>query len=94
MSKIVDDLIEDEEREAWEYDYSIMLACQFIKQKLIPLLEDFEENNPDENYIDGSATHALFITLVQILGEMGFSEHDLKEEVTAYIDTTIGETLH
>lgn len=94
MSKIVDDLIEDEEREAWEYDYSIMLACQFIKQKLIPLLEDFEENNPDENYIDGSATHALFITLIQLLGEMGFTEEDLKEEVATYIDSSIGETIH
>ena len=94
MSKIVDELIEDEEREAWEYDYSIMLACHFIREKMIPLLEEFEQNNPDENYIDGSATHALFITLVQILGEMGFSEEDLKEEVATYIDATMGETIH
>jgi hypothetical protein len=94
MSKIVDDLIEDEEREAWEYDYSIMLACQFIKDKMVPLLEDFEQNNPDENYIDGSATHALFITLVQLLGEIGFTEEELKDEVMTYFDSSIGETLH
>jgi hypothetical protein len=94
MSKIVDEIIADEDREAWEYDYSIMIACQFIKNKMIPLLADFEENNTDENYVDGSATHALFITLIQILGEMGFTEEDLKDEVETYLNSSLGETIH
>jgi hypothetical protein len=94
MSKITDDLIEDEEHEAWEYDYSIMVACKFIKSKVIPLLDDFEEHNPDENYIDGSATHALFITLIQLLGTMGFSEEELKDEIDTYLNSNLGETLH
>lgn len=94
MSKIADELIEDEDREAWEYDYSIMLACQFIKAKIIPLLEEFEEHNTDKNYIDGTATHALFITLMQILGDMGFSEEELIDEVATYINSSAGETLH
>lgn len=94
MSKLTDDLMDDEEREAWEYDYSIMISCQFIKDKLLPLLEEFEANNSDENYIDGSATHALFITLIQVMGDIGFTEEDLKEEVSVYMNSSEGETLH
>lgn len=93
MSKIVDG-IDEEEHEAWEYEYSIMLACQFIKQDLIPLLAEFEDNNKDENYVDGSATHALFISLIQILGDMGFSDEELKSEVDTYLNSSEGETLH
>lgn len=94
MSKLADELIEDEDRESWEYDYSIMLACQFIKAKIIPLLEEFEENNTDKNYVDGTATHALFITLMQILADMGFSEEELVDEVATYVHSSAGETIH
>lgn len=94
MTKLVNELIEEEERETWEYEHSIELACDFIETDILPLLAEFELNNEDANYIDGSATHALFVTLLQTMSNMGYTTDDLKEEIDTYMNSSAGETLH
>lgn len=94
MTKLVKELIEEDEREAWEYEHSVELACDFIENDILPLLEEFEGNNADKNYIDGSATHALFVTLLQTMNAMGYTPEDLKEEIDTYMVQSLGETLH
>lgn len=92
-TKLTEEMTEDE-HEQWEHEYSVTIACDFLEKNIVPLLEDFEYNNSDENYIDGSATHALFVTMIQSLAEMGFTEDDLIEDVKTYIHGYLGATLH
>lgn len=94
MAKQSKEIIEDDEPEAWEYEHSIELACDFIQTDILPLLAEFEFNNEDTNYIDGSATHALFVTLLQSMSNMGYTPQDLKDEIDTYMNSSVGEVLH
>ena len=94
MTKLVNDLIEEDEREAWEYEHSIELACEFVQNDIIPLLEDFESNTQDANYITGSAVHALFVTILYTMVDMGYTVEELKDEIDNHMNSSAGETLH
>jgi hypothetical protein len=94
MSKQLTTEVQEDEHEEWEHEYSIMLACDFLQKNIVPLLEEFEFNNSDENYVDGSATHALFVTLIQSLADMGFTEEDLMDDIKSYMNSSLGATLH
>jgi hypothetical protein len=83
-----------EEIETQMVEDSADLAIDFIYEKLLPLLDNFEENNEDPTYVYGVATHGLFVELVQRLGEMGYTEKDLRKEIKVYLNNSFGQVIH
>jgi hypothetical protein len=89
MSKIkVVKAIEDS-----QYEYSAEIANEFIEDEILSKLDEFELAN-DDNYIYGMATHGLFAECVARLGEMGYTEKDLKKELKIWLNTSIGQVIH
>ena len=80
--------------EVEQIENSALLACDFIYDTIIPLLEEFENNNDDPEYIPGIATHGLFVALIQELADLGYTQKDLNKEIKTYMNTSVGETLH
>lgn len=73
---------------------SAEIASDFIHDELIPLLENFESDNDYKDYIQGIATHGLFVELVQRMGELGYTEKDLRKEIKIYLNSSIGQIIH
>lgn len=86
--------IEEEVYEEWQYEESGKKASEFIETVLMPVLEEFDYGNEDENYIYGTATFGLFIELVPLLANLGYSREDLIEQVSQYVDFVGNKTLH
>lgn len=89
----------EEVKKMLEQEYQLMensasIASDFIHDNILPLLEEFEFNNDDEEYMSGFATHSLFVLLVTRLGEMGYTEKDLRKEIKTYLNSSIGHVLH
>ena len=80
--------------EVEQIEKSALLACDFIYDTLLPLLEEFENDNDDPDYIPGIATHGLFVALIQELADLGYSQKDLNKEIKTYMNTSIGEVVH
>jgi hypothetical protein len=80
--------------EVEQIENSALLACDFIYETLLPLLEEFENDNDDPDYIPGVATHGLFIALIQELADLGYTQKDLNKEIKTYINTSVGEVVH
>ena len=80
--------------EVEQIEKSALLACDFIYDTLLPLLEEFENDNDDPDYIPGVATHGLFVALIQELADLGYTQKDLNREIKTYINTSIGEVVH
>jgi hypothetical protein len=80
--------------EVEQIENSAVLACDFIYDTLLPLLDEFENDNDDPEYIPGIATHGLFVALIQELADLGYTEKDLRKEIKIYMNTSIGEIVH
>ena len=80
--------------EVEQIENSALLACDFIYDTLLPLLEEFENDNDDPDYIPGVATHGLFVALIQELADLGYTQKDLNKEIKTYMNTSIGEVVH
>jgi hypothetical protein len=80
--------------EVEQIENSALLACDFIYETLLPLLEEFENDNDDPDYIPGVATHGLFVALIQELADLGYTQKDLNKEIKTYMNTSIGEVVH
>ena len=80
--------------EVEQIEKSALMACDFIYDTLLPLLEEFENDNDDPDYIPGVATHGLFVALIQELADLGYTQKDLNREIKTYINTSIGEVVH
>ena len=80
--------------EVEQIEKSALLACDFIYDTLLPLLEEFENDNDDPDYIPGVATHGLFVALIQELADLGYTQKDLNKEIKTYMNTSIGEVVH
>jgi ribose 5-phosphate isomerase len=80
--------------EVEQIEKSALLACDFIYDTLLPLLEEFENDNDDPDYIPGVATHGLFVALIQELADLGYTQRDLNKEIKTYMNTSIGEVVH
>ena len=80
--------------EVEQIEKSALSACDFIYDTLLPLLEEFENDNDDPDYIPGVATHGLFVALIQELADLGYTQKDLNREIKTYINTSIGEVVH
>jgi hypothetical protein len=84
----------DTSEEVEQIENSALLACDFIYDTLLPLLDEFENNNDDPDYISGLATHGLFVALIQELADLGYTEKDLRKEIKIYMNTSVGEVVH
>jgi len=84
----------DTAEEVEQIENSALLACDFIYDTLLPLLEEFENDNDDPDYIPGVATHGLFVALIQELADLGYTQKDLNKEIKTYMNTSIGEIVH
>ena len=84
----------DSAEEVEQIENSALLACDFIYDTLLPLLDDFENDNDDPDYIPGIATHGLFVALIQELADLGYTEKDLRKEIKTYMNTSVGEIVH
>ena len=84
----------DTAEEVEQIEKSALLACDFIYDTLLPLLEEFENDNDDPDYIPGVATHGLFVALIQELADLGYTQKDLNKEIKTYMNTSIGEIVH
>ena len=80
--------------EVEQIENSALLACDFIYDTLLPLLEEFENDNDDPDYIPGVATHGLFVALIQELADLGYTQRDLNKEIKTYMNTSLGEVVH
>jgi len=92
--ELVVEIISDEDYEEAQYEYSAGIALDFIKEEILTKLDQFELNNEDDRYVYGVATLGLFNEIVARLGEMGYTEKELKKEVKTWLNTSIGQTLH
>ena len=84
----------DSAEEVEQIENSALLACDFIYDTLLPLLDEFENDNDDPEYIPGIATHGLFVALIQELADLGYTEKDLRKEIKTYMNTSVGEIVH
>ena len=84
----------DSAEEVEQIENSALLACDFIYDTLLPLLDEFENDNDDPEYISGIATHGLFVALIQELADLGYTEKDLRKEIKTYMNTSLGEVVH
>ncbi len=91
-STTVEQTAEDAEME--QYEESVVLAADFLDTEILPLLDDFEENNDDPEYMYGVATHGLFVELIQRLADMGYTEKELKKEIKIYMNSSFGQVVH
>jgi len=80
--------------EVEQIENSALMACDFIYDTLLPLLEEFENENDDPDYIPGIATHGLFVALIQELADLGYTQRDLNKEIKTYMNTSVGEVVH
>ena len=80
--------------EVEQIENSALLACDFIYDTLLPLLEEFENSNDDPDYIPGVATHGLFVALIQELADLGYTQRDLNKEIKTYMNTSVGDVVH
>lgn len=86
--------IEEEAYEDWQYEESGKKASEFIENTIMPLIQDFDYGNEDENYIYGTATFGLFVEILPLLAQLGYAKEDLIEQVEQYVDFVNNRTLH
>lgn len=96
MSKAIDVIeeIEEEAYEDWQYEESGLQASEFIETVLMPTLQEFDYANEDEHYIYGTATFGMFMELIPLLAQLGYSKEDLIDQISQYIDFVENRTLH
>ncbi|MFY8212562.1 MAG: hypothetical protein ACOVLB_07865 [Candidatus Nanopelagicus sp.] len=85
---------EEDSYEDWQYEQSGTMASEFIESVVMPLVNEFDFGNDDEDYIYGTATFGLFIELLPLLGQLGYDKDDLIDQVNLYINYVSNKTLH
>lgn len=84
---------ESEEPTDEEYEQSLEAADEFTTS-ILRVVENFDYDNNDEDYIEGTATMMLWCKLVTELGEMGYTEEELKNLVDEYVHLKHDEIVH
>lgn len=85
---------EVDEFDDYQYELTTELAHDFIDETVMPMLEDFDFNNPSEDYVPGVATFGLFIRVVGSLLLEGFTTEQLKEVIDDFSVESINDTVH
>jgi hypothetical protein len=85
---------EEQEYEDWQYEMSTQCASEFIEDELIPVLDTFDYENENSDYIPGVATYILFTRIVEVLIEQGFTDAELKAQVDNISDVKSYRVVH
>lgn len=85
---------EVDEFDDYQYELTTELAHDFIDETVMPMLEEFDFNNPSEDYVPGVATFGLFIRVVGSLLLEGFTTEQLKEIIDDFSVESINDTVH
>jgi len=95
-NEVIDEIeeLEEDSYEDWQYEQSGTMASKFIETVVMPLVNEFDFGNDDEDYIYGTATFGLFIELLPLLGQLGYAKEDLIEQVNQYVNYVSNRTLH
>jgi hypothetical protein len=96
MSKIteVEEELEEEIYEDWQYETSGVMASEFIEKQIMPLLHEFDFGNEDEYYIYGTATFGVLVEILPLLAQLGYNKDDIIDQVHQYYDFVDSRTLH
>lgn len=92
LSVDFEDLVD--EYDDYQYDITAELSTEFIDATLMPMLDEFDYNNPSEDYVPGMATFGMFTKLIQVLLEEGFTPDQLKESVDEFTVVVVDGTIH
>ena len=82
------------EYEDWQYEMSTSLAVEFIDEQIIPVLDGFDYENADGDYIPGVATYVLFTRIVESLVEQGFTDEEMKRVIAEVGELSNSRVMH
>jgi uncharacterized protein YciU (UPF0263 family) len=91
-NKIADEVTDDSED--YQCDVSFELSIQFIDDVVLPLIDEFDNNNEDEDFIPGYAAYTLYTKLTNQLLCDGYSKDDLKQVIDDFATQHLFEHIH
>jgi hypothetical protein len=77
-----------------QFSQSMDDALIFLDENILEPLIDFDYNNPDKDYVAGSATYALFIEVLEILKESGYTLEDIQKVIKDNEEMPASTVLH
>jgi hypothetical protein len=77
-----------------QFSQSMDDALIFLDENILEPLIDFDYNNPDKDYVAGSATYALFIEVLEILKESGYTLEDIQKVIQDNEEMPASTVLH
>lgn len=86
--------IEDDEFSEEQIAMSTDMAYSFVDEEIIPILEQFDYDNEDEDYVPGVAAFAMYTRIVDVLISEGYSADDLKSVVDDFAAMQHNGLLH
>lgn len=93
-TEVADDLDTEESYEDWEFDYTNEVVQEFLEGTIIPMIETFDFEQNDENYIPGVASFTLFTRIINILLENGWTTEELKHTVDEFCVLGQADNIH
>lgn len=88
------DEAEVDEFDDYQYEITTELAQEFINCEILPILEEFDHNNPNEEYIPGVATFGLYLKLVGVLLSDGFEPEQLIGVINEFGTANLDSIVH
>jgi len=88
------DEVEVDEYDEYQYEVTTDMAQDFINSEMLPVLEEFDYNNPSEDYVPGVATFGMYLKLVEILLIAGFTSEQLIEVITEFDIVNYESVVH
>lgn len=91
---IVEDDNTVDEYDDYQYEISNELANHFVDDEIFPLLQEFDLNNENSDYVPGIATFCLFAKLCIYMITEGASVDELKKMVDDFSQYCVDDTVH
>jgi hypothetical protein len=93
------DLVADVDQSVDEYDeyqheVSNAMANDFLDERILPQLQEFDFSNANVDYIPGIATFCLFTKLLIELINTGYTVDDIKTMVDDMSQYCVVDTVH
>lgn len=75
-------------------DTSTTISYEFIQNEIMPILDEFEHNNDEDEYVIGCASFILYTKIIAKLNNLGYSSEELHQLLDQYYDMSMNDTLH
>ncbi len=85
---------EVDEYDDYQYEFSNDVANDFIDEKIMPELHNFDYDNENDEYIPGIATFCLFSRLCIELINDGYTVDELKKMVEDFSQFCVTDKVH